>query len=159
MTRRAAAKIDDAPHPIWGRDPAKYDGPLRRMDGTRPFNNYFWPTTRYTLRAWNERLANTLIHRMSRDAIGVCQLNTGQWINTDDGSAVYKSCPRYPTREAALTACAQNVLKAARYALTSPPNYFGTKTAISSESYAGVVLWVAWVLATDKAARDAEAGV
>lgn len=32
------------------RDPQPYDGPIERIDGTRPFNMYLWPTEQWLAR-------------------------------------------------------------------------------------------------------------
>ena len=81
-------------------DPAPYDGPIRRIDGERPFNRYLWPLP-----------GDCHTHRISRFRIGIVALADGTWLA--DGHIWSQ---QYPTREAAIRVAVARVVSTVRNA-------------------------------------------
>lgn len=89
-------------------DPWKYDGPLRRVDGKRAYNHYFWPLQRdwYHTSHWENPL---LLQRLSYpNSISVVALADGRWSTegTTYGIEANQDCYGrpcvFPTRSQAL---------------------------------------------------------
>jgi len=89
------------------QDPRPYDGPLRRIDGTAPFNRYLWP-----LQADSFYPPRPI---SGRYLFSVIALNNGHWLA--DGDIASR---QYQSRSAALRASAAHVIWECRWARRWP---------------------------------------
>lgn len=110
-------------------DPRPYDGPIARIDGTRPFNHYLWPIQGdwfHVPRGIN-----------SRYSFGVVALADGRWLA--DGHIDGQT---YPDRTAAMRAAAARVIRTARNA-----RHWSRPYQLTAQEALDVMAWVYSVLA------------
>lgn len=138
---QTTSKRSDDPHD-W------YTGPLRGSDGRRAYNNYFWPgyDSWYWSREWPGAGRNDSLVLYSLNNLGVVELNNGRWLNTKTGCFTWSE--QFESRQAAFEAGARIMRSSVRKWFLSPPKHGG---AVSKESYAATMGFIAWVLATEAA--------
>lgn len=126
-------------------DPWKYDGPLRRADGRRAYNHYFWPLAedRWCLSDQDNPLP---LQRMAHPShIAIVALADGRWSTegTTYGVEANEDCYGrpcvFPTREKALRHAVARFIRQCRAA-----RYWDGPTGIT---HAQCQLAINWALA------------
>lgn len=106
--RKKALAVEDQ-----NRDPSPYSGPLRRIDGTAPFNMYLWPMPEDLILAPAEFETWVNKHDLR---IGLVALADGRWLTDGHVRRDMADMTFYPSRRAALRSAAAGVIYAARNA-------------------------------------------
>lgn len=127
-------------------DPHPYHGPIERIDGERPYNNYLWPTESW----WATKDLGRQFD--SRWHFGIVSLADGRFSvagsvycierNDDDG----KPCV-YATRAEAIRTAAARMIKVARYSKNWMSYY--TCGGLKGRMLAEVINWARNIVAKE----------
>lgn len=145
--RKKALAIEDP-----NRDPQPYSGPLRRIDGTAPFNMYLWPMPDDVFVAPDDFAKQIDRHIDRRDTrIAVVALADGRYLTEGFVRNDTDDMMFYPSRRAALRASAADVIRKARNARYDSGNrgrdrMYWEKPPISQADAERLIAWVYSVL-------------
>lgn len=129
------------------RDPRPYDGSIERVDGTRPFNCYLWPTEQWVFNRENPRPFVDFDMRVEIIALADGRFATEGLVSSIEQNRDLWDRPCvFPTRAAAIRASAARMIRKCRATIRSQSWH---RVGVTAQNAPAIIHWARALVARE----------